>query len=99
MRARLKTTGARATSVARGLALTRSELAQLLDRLEQLAACLLLQNRAQQTTERAHVAPERRFLRLALARRQLVQALALVFDLPQTLVFAHLVRLPFSSES
>src|SRR5205085_123694 len=74
-------------SVARGLALTRRETTQLFDRLEQLFARLLLENRAQQTTERAHVAPERRFLRLALARRQLVQTLALIFDLPQTLVF------------
>ena len=79
-------------SVARGLALTRRETAQLLDRLEQLFASLLLQNRAQQTTERAHVAPERRFLRLALARRQLVEPSALILDFPEAFVFAHLAR-------
>ena len=79
------------------LALRGGQSAQFLDRVEQLVARLLSEHRAEQTPERAHVALERRDLLLAVTRRQLRQTLALVFNLPQTLFFAHPVVLPFLS--
>ena len=76
-------------SAARGLALARREVSELLLGVEDCGARLLLQDLAEQTPERAHVALQRRDLLLARARRQLREPRALVFRLPQPLVFSH----------